>query len=161
MKGNWRRRFLIFYCVMLTVGVLLLGVQSIHNNLLIYENTQALKNDNSAVKVTDIDESDVVYLEDGREVQPEDIESYAVVRKGEGTWYIEDYKYLAVESRGSENLRSLVSFILFTACFGVWLYLCHLWGFWAKGSGVFRIYIVGFCLWCLLNYGVLFEELLR
>lgn len=83
--------------VLSLVGTIFSSLDSLSVMAVISDNTVNLLNDDSAVKVANIDYKDYIYLENGNRVSSDDIENYVKVFKGTGTWYISEGSCLVTE----------------------------------------------------------------
>lgn len=107
--------------VFLVSSYLVLGFSTVYKSWVIDNNYNNLISDYSAMRVDRIDTEDTIYLQNGDAIINGNIDTYIKIKKGRGTWYIEEGKALAVEMTDKEYAKIYTPFITIGLLLG-WIY---------------------------------------
>lgn len=105
-------------------------------------NTRAMKTDFALERVKSIESDGTVVLQDGSNLDEEDVSGYIKLKRGSGTWYDANGKNMFIEMTYKDylNLLGVPMMTYLTTCF--YAVFCKKWGILSGYSGVW------FCLIC-------------
>lgn len=133
------RFFIIGIYVLFLIYWIVLGLTTQVNSLIIEYNSNKIKEDESKIKISHVNEENNVFLEDGSSYKDESIKEYIKVSKGTGTYFIPNSNntgIMSVEVCSSEAISIVKGFaimcvvILIEGIVGI---------FWAGNSFIKRI----------------------